>query len=153
LFANAPYGNSSLPSNSTPGIEPPRDLIYKKSDLPKVVPEYDLYKDYYTTAWSDEFNNIDYFKFTAIPQKWIDQALSLNQYADLRKYEDTKIPKSILLNEVLTAYYYGHKTLYYYNIRSVKKDNTEEHKLLEETKQDIEVEDDDIGCSNGSCEI
>ena len=153
LFANAPFGNSSLPSNSTPGIEPPRDLIGKKSGLPKVVPEYDKYKEYYTTAWSDEFNNIDYFKFTAVIQKWMDQALSLNRYHDLRRYENEKIPKSLFLEETLVAYYYGHKTLYYLNIKSKDKVNKNEELLLESHKETIKLKQTPGECSGGSCSI
>ena len=147
LFANAPYGNSSIPSGSTSGIEPPRSLIYKKSGLHIVVPGYLEYGKYYTTAWSDEFNNIDYFKFTAVIQKWWDQGLSLNQYHNLLNFKDGKIPKSLFVEEVFVALYYGHKTMYYLNIRSKKKNEISNNDNV------IEEESGGDGCESGACSI
>lgn len=157
LMANAPFGSSSIPSNSTPGIEFPRNLIAKKSGLPKIVPEYNEYKDYYVTTWSDEFNNIDYFKFVACMQKWMDQSISLNQYHDLTKYDDLKVPKSLLISEVLIAQYFGIKSLYYLNVKSKDKANNEEEKSDAVTPDmilnDIPEEEEDGGCSSGGCKI
>jgi ribonucleoside-diphosphate reductase alpha chain len=145
LMAEAPYGNSSKPSNSTPGIEPPRNLVTTKKDnkvkVKQVVPEYSKYKNYYTTAWGDDFNNIDYFKFVAIMQKFIDQGISTNQYADMTKFENEKYPLKLLELEYLTAYKYGLKTLYYQNFKSEKVEEDE----------DTEVENE--GCGSGGCEV
>jgi len=144
LMANAPFGSSSIRSNSQPGIEPPRKLLAKKDGLPKLVPGYFEYKDNYTTTWSDEFNNIDYFKLTAVMQKFEDQTLSLNQYHDLNKYPDSKVPQSLLIEEMLVAQYYGNKSYYYYNIVS-KKDSD---------KQDYEEEETEpSSCGTGGCKI
>jgi len=148
LMANAPFGSSSIRSNSQPGIEPPRSLLAKKDGLPKLVPGYFEYKDNYTTTWSDEFNNIDYFKLTAVVQKFEDQTISLNQYHDLTKYEDGKVPQSLLIEELLVAQYYGNKSLYYYNIIS-KKDVTSE----EEELSNMIEEDTLIACGSGGCSI
>ena len=151
LFANAPYGNSAIPSGSTSGIEPPRSCIYKKSGLHIVVPGYFEYGDNYTTAWSDEFNNIDYFKFTAVIQKWWDQALSLNQYHNLLRYEDEKIPKSLFMEEVFICIYYGHKTMYYLNVKS--KEKKEDDTKNENKAPVIEDEDEGVSCESGACSI
>jgi ribonucleotide reductase alpha subunit len=153
LFANAPYGNSAIPSGSTYGLEPPREHKFKKSGLPIVVPDYDEYGAYYTTAWSSEFNNIDYFKFTSVVQKWWDQALSLNEYHNLLRYEDRKIPKSYMMEGFFTAYYYGHKSLYYLNIKSKDKNINDEDALINDTSEIVEEEDEIIGCESGACSI
>lgn len=148
LMANAPYGSSSMVSNSTPGIEPPRNLANSKKGVTKLVPDIHKYGKYYTTVWSPEFNNIDYFKFVAVMQKWMDQATSANQYLDLIS-SGGKIKKSRLIEETLTARYYGLKTLYYSNIRSNRKKDGEEDSEQEE----IELESEKEACASGGCEV
>ena len=150
LMANAPFGSSSIPSNSTPGIEPPRYLIAKKDGLPKIVPEYEEYKDYYTLVWDDHFNNIDYFKLVAVAQKWMDQAMSINEYHNLLKYKNEKLPKSVMIENILTAQYYGHKTMYYLNMHS-KEDNKSQDGL--DVDNEIMVEETKETCEGGACSI
>lgn len=143
LTANAPFGNSAKPSNSTSGIEPPRFLATEKEDkniITQLVPEYSKYKNYYTTAWGDDFNNIDYFKFVAIVQKFTDQSMSTNQYTNLLKYPDSKVPFDVLMEEFLTAYKYGLKTMYYQNFRT----SDDEDGISEEEPQ---------GCESGGCSV
>jgi len=151
LMANAPFGTSSIPSNSTPGIEPPRGLIAKKSGLPKIVPGYREYGQYYTTVWGDDFNNIDYFKFVAGAQKFMDQAMSLNQYQNLLRYQNNKIKRSLFLEELMTANYYGHKTLYYLNFKTKDKNDNEENEITE--LPHVVVEEEISGCTGGSCHV
>lgn len=143
LTANAPYGNSAEVSGSTSGLEPPRKLLSTKEDkkryIKKLVPDFAKYKHYYTTAWGDDFNNIDYFKFVAIAQKFIDQSISLNQYTNLLKYPDQKVPMSVLLAEFFTRYRYGLKTTYYQNFRTTNdKDGNDEEQ---------------VGCGSGGCVV
>ncbi len=149
LMAVAPTANSSRVSNSTPGVEPPRNLYSGKEDnkiiVKQLVPEYNKLKHYYTTAWSEDFNNIDYFKELAVIQKFVDQAISVNQYADLTKYEKG-YPNSLLTKEYMTHYYYGGKTLYYQNFRTSKKADDEDGEHL------LDMEKDD-GCAGGGCKI
>lgn len=159
LMANAPFGSSSIPSNATPGIEPPRGLITKKDGLPKIVPEYELYKDNYTLVWSDEFNNLDYFKFIAVVQKHMDQTISVNQYHNLNLYPDKKIPQSLMIEEILLHRYYGGQTLYYLNITSTK-DGEDVHdvsgdvdELDNDINEDIVIEDSYDACGSGGCSI
>jgi ribonucleoside-diphosphate reductase alpha chain len=122
LTSNPPFGNSAKTGNATSGAEPPRFLATVKDDkkvkLTQLVPEYNKLKNYYTTAWGEDFNNIDYFKFIAVLQKFIDQSVSTNQYTNLLRYEGGKVPMSVLEEEFITAYYYGLKTMYYQNFRS-----------------------------------
>jgi len=148
LMANAPFGSSSIPSNSVPGIEPPRGLVTKKDGLPKIVPGLEEYGKYYTMVWSDEFNNIDYFKFIACAQKFVDQMFSMNQYHKLNNYPNNKVPQSLLIEEVLTAQYYGNKSMYYLNIN--KGDDIQDKA---DTSSEVIVEDDEVDCSGGGCKI
>jgi ribonucleoside-diphosphate reductase alpha chain len=152
LMAIAPTANSSRVSNSTPGVEPPRKLLNIKEDnkiiVRQLVPEYSKLKNYYTTAWSEDFNNIDYFKLLAIAQKFVCQAISVNQYADLTRYENG-YTDSLLTEEYMTHYYYGGKTLYYQVFRTAKK--VDENGNDDNGEHEIEKEDD--GCAGGGCKI
>lgn len=143
LTANAPYGNSANVSGSTSGIEPPRELLSIKEDkkqyVKKLVPDYAKYKNYYTTAWGEDFNNIDYYKFVAVVQKFLDQSTSLNQYTNLLKYPDRKVPMTDLVKEFFVKYRYGIKTTYYQNFRT-----TDDSDGLEEEKG---------GCAGGGCVV
>jgi len=156
LMANAPYGQSSTVSNSTPGIEPPRFIETTKNNVTKLVPDI-KYKNYYTTAWGDDFNNIDYFKFVAVLQKFMDQTISTNQYTNLLKETKGKVKKSKLIEEILVAYYYGLKTLYYSNIISTNTkdgDDTLETEDVENViDEDLSSSSEDCGCSGGGCSI
>jgi ribonucleoside-diphosphate reductase alpha chain len=142
LGANAPYGNSAKTGNATSGLEPSRFLATIKSDkkvkVTQLVPEYSKLKNYYTTAWGADFNNVDYFKFLAVAQKFLDQSISANQYTNLLKYEDGKVPMAVLEEEMLTLYYYGGKTMYYQNFRS------------DDSKDGIDGEE-QKGCASGGC--
>ena len=141
LTANAPYGNSAETSGSTSGMEPPRKLLSIKEDkkryIKKLVPDYQKYKNYYTTTWGEDFNNIDYYKFVAVAQKFIDQAISLNQYTNLLKYPDQKVPMQVLFDELYTHYRYGLKTTYYQNFRT--------------TNDADGLEEEQVGCGSGGC--
>lgn len=144
VSAVAPYGNASILSNSTPGIEPPRELITIKGDkttkIMKLVPDYTRFKNYYTTAWGDDFNNIDYFKFIGIIQKFTDQSISTNQYTNVLKYKDNTVPLTEIIKEILTANKYGLKTLYYQNFLSIENKDG-----ISDEKQE--------GCGSGGCVV
>ena len=153
LMANAPYGSSSMVSNSTPGLEPPRNLSNSKKGVTKLVPDIAKCGKYYTTTWSPEFNNIDYFKFLAVVQKFEDQTISLNQYNNLVALGG-KVKKSKLIEEILTARYYGLKTMYYSNIKSnEKKDGEDDEEIIDPDSIDQDGEDGPSGCSSGGCEV
>jgi len=142
LMAIAPVANSAKPSGSTSGIEPPRFLATTKEDktiITQLVPSYISLKNYYTTAWSPEFNNIDYIKFVSLFQKFTDQSMSTNQYTELSRYEDGKVPIKVLQEEFVCAYRYGLKTMYYQNTRAVSNKDG-----LDETVD---------ACGSGGCSI
>ena len=144
LSSTMPCGNSANVSGSTSGIEPPRELSSIKGDkntkIMKLVPEYARFKNYYTTAWGDDFNNIDYFKFIGIIQKFTDQSISTNQYTNVLKYKDNIVPLSEIIKEILTANKYGLKTLYYQNFLSIENKDG-----ISDEKQE--------GCGSGGCVV
>lgn len=144
VSAHAPCSNSASLSNSTNGVEPPRELVSQVEDknfkVTKLVPEYSKYKNYYTTSWGDDFNNSDYFKLLGVIQLFTDQAISSNQYSNALKYQDKKIPISELIKEIVLANQYGLKSLYYQNFLST--DNKDG--LSEDSKE---------GCSSGGCSV
>ena len=120
LSSLMPSETSSQISNATNGIEPPRGLVSIKQSkngiLRQVVPEYTRLKDAYELLW-DIPNNHGYLQLVAIMQKFIDQSISANTNYDPSKFPDGKVPMNTLLFDLLTAYKYGLKTLYYQNTR------------------------------------
>jgi ribonucleoside-diphosphate reductase alpha chain len=78
-------------------------------------------------------------------QKFVDQAISANTNYDPSVYESGKVPMKKLLQDLLTAYKYGVKTLYYHNTRDGAKDDQSD-------KSVVVVEQDD-DCAGGGCKI
>nr|DAU90646.1 MAG TPA: ribonucleoside-diphosphate reductase subunit alpha [Caudoviricetes sp.] len=144
VSAIPPFGNSSAVSNSTSGVEPPRELVTTKTDknvtIKKLVPFYKTSKNYYTTAWGDDFNNIDYFKLLGCIQPFIDQAISTNQYTNTIKKPNKQVPLNEVLEEILTANKVGLKTLYYQNFL-----NSDDEDGLKESNNE--------GCASGGCSV
>jgi len=118
LMALMPAETSAQISNSTNGIEPPRALVsYKQSKdgvLPQVVPGYHHLKNKYDLLWDQESPE-GYLKICGILQKYIDQGISVNTSYNPEHYEDNKIPMSVMIQDLITAYKYGLKQLYYFN--------------------------------------
>ena len=118
LMALMPAETSAQISNSTNGIEPPRALVsYKQSKdgvLAQVVPGYHHLKNKYDLLWDQESPD-GYLKICAILQKYIDQGISVNTSYNPEQFEDNKIPMSIMIQDLVTAYKYGLKQLYYFN--------------------------------------
>ena len=125
LSAQMPSESSSVVSNATNGIEPPRDYLSikksKKGPLKQVVPSYGSLKNNYTLLW-DMPNNDGYIKVTAVMQKFFDQAISGNWSYNPENYPDNEVPVSVMANDLLTTYKYGWKTSYYQNTYDAKKD-------------------------------
>jgi ribonucleoside-diphosphate reductase alpha subunit len=148
LFTAVPSSNSSRPGNMISGINPPQGLSYvvkdKKVSVKVLVPEITKYKDFYKRNLAWEHDNIEYWKLISVFQKWIDQAISLNQYVDYTKYEDERIPEEEVLRTDLFTLNYGIKTLYY-----VKPKTTDEDALNQKSEAKDETEE--IGCSSGGC--
>ena len=118
LMALMPAETSAQISNSTNGIEPPRALVsYKQSKdgvMAQVVPGVHHLKNKYDLLW-DQTSPLGYLAICGILQKYIDQGISVNTSYNPEHYEDNKIPMSEMLTDVVTAYKYGLKQLYYFN--------------------------------------
>jgi len=118
LMALMPAETSAQISNSTNGIEPPRALVsYKQSKdgvMAQVVPGIYNLKNKYDLLW-DQKSPDGYLKICAILQKYIDQGISVNTSYNPEQYEDNKIPMSTMITDLVTAYKYGLKQLYYFN--------------------------------------
>jgi ribonucleoside-diphosphate reductase alpha chain len=151
-----PSETSSQISNATNGIEPPRGLISVKSSkdgvLKQVVPELNRLRNQYELLW-DIPNNEGYLQLCGIMQKFIDQTISANTNYDPTKYPDNKVPMQQLLKDLLTAYKYGMKTLYYHNTRDGAGITTGKQKSASEANPTTVVIEDDDDCEGGACKI
>ena len=149
LSAQMPSESSSVVSNATNGIEPPRDYLSikksKKGPLKQIVPSYTTLKNNYTLLW-DMPDNGGYIKVVSVMQKFFDQAISGNWSYNPENYPNNEVPVSVMANDFLTTYKYGWKTSYYQNTNDMKSDEIVEDKssklmsLLEELEQAEEGE-------------
>ena len=125
LSAQMPSESSSVVSNATNGIEPPRDYLSvkksKKGPLKQIVPQYNTLKNNYTLLW-DMPSNDGYIKIVSVMQKFFDQAISGNWSYNPENYPDNEVPVSEMAKDLLTTYKYGWKTSYYQNTYDAKKD-------------------------------
>ena len=128
LSAQMPSESSSVVSNATNGIEPPRDYLSvkksKKGPLKQIVPQYNTLKNNYTLLW-DMPSNEGYIKGVAGMQKFFDQAISGNWSYNPENYPNNEIPMSVFSMDLLNTYKYGWKTSYYQNTYDNKKDTEE----------------------------
>jgi len=128
LSAQMPSESSSVVSNETNGIEPPRDYLSikksKKGPLKQIVPQYNSLKNNYTLLW-DMRDNRGYINVVAVMQKFFDQAISGNWSYNPENYPDNEVPVSVMANDFLTTYKYGWKTSYYQNTHDMKSDEVE----------------------------
>ena len=157
LSAQMPSESSSVVSNATNGIEPPRDYLSvkksKKGPLKQIVPEFNRLKNFYTLLW-DMKGNEGYINIVAVMQKYFDQAISGNWSYNPEHYTDGQVPVSVMAQDLLTTYKLGWKTSYYQNTYDSKKDVDEPahpvgfHDNVPETKKE---EDDPENCD--SCTI
>lgn len=140
LTALMPSETSSQIANATNGIEPPRGLVSVKSSkdgiLKQVVPDIDKLRFEYELLWQMPSNQ-GYLKLVSIMQKFVDQSISANTNYDPARFEGGKVPMRVLVQDLLTAYKYGVKTLYYHNTRDGADD----------TQADID------DCAGGACKI
>ena len=156
LSAQMPSESSSVVSNATNGIEPPRDYLSvkksKKGPLKQIVPDYKRLKNNYTLLW-DMKSNEGYINIVAVMQKYFDQAISGNWSYNPENYEDNQVPVSEMANDLLTTYKYGWKTSYYQNTYDAKKDVDEpQHTIDYDTPVEVKPkEEEDEACE--SCTI
>ncbi|MFZ9740339.1 MAG: class 1a ribonucleoside-diphosphate reductase subunit alpha [Candidatus Nanopelagicaceae bacterium] len=151
LSAQMPSESSSVVSNATNGIEPPRDYLSvkksKKGPLKQIVPQYGSLKNHYTLLWEMDSNR-GYINVVAMMQKYFDQAISGNWSYNPENYDDNEVPTSVIVNDFLTTYKYGWKTSYYQNTHDLKTDEVEEKQetlgsLLDEL---LSIEEDCESC-------
>ena len=125
LSAQMPSESSSVVSNATNGVEPPRDYLSvkksKKGTLKQIVPDYNRLKNYYTLLW-DMPSNEGYIHVISVMQKYFDQAISGNWSYNPENYKDNEVPTSVMANDLLTTYKLGWKTSYYQNTYDAKSD-------------------------------
>ncbi|MCZ8500700.1 ribonucleoside-diphosphate reductase subunit alpha [Vibrio lentus] len=145
LTALMPSETSSQISNATNGIEPPRGYVSVKASkdgiLKQVVPDFLNLKENYELLWNIGTND-GYLHLVGIMQKFVDQAISANTNYDPSVYDSGKVPMKQLLKDLLTAYKYGVKTLYYHNTRDGAKDDQGDA---------VQVPEED--CEGGGCKI
>jgi len=157
LSAQMPSESSSVVSNATNGIEPPRDYLSikksKKGTLKQIVPEYKKLRDNYTLLW-DMKGNEGYINIVAVMQKYFDQAISGNWSYNPEQFNEGQVPLSVMANDLLTTYKLGWKTSYYQNTYDSKKDEDEpSHPLgwkdeVKETKPaTLQTEEDCESCT------
>jgi ribonucleoside-diphosphate reductase alpha chain len=134
LSAQMPSESSSVVSNATNGIEPPRGYLSvkksKKGPLKQIVPQYQSLKQHYTLLW-DMPSNEGYINVVAVMQKFFDQAISGNWSYNPTHFEGNEVPMSIMLRDLLTTYKMGWKTSYYQNTYDYKTDDD----IVDETEQ------------------
>ena len=151
LSAQMPSESSSVVSNATNGIEPPRDFLSikksKKGPLKQIVPGYPHLKNNYTLLW-DMKDNGGYIRITAVMQKFFDQAISGNWSYNPSNYPNNEVPMSVMTKDLIETYKYGWKTSYYQNTYDAKTDLD-----VEDTKVSLEALVSNIETSNESeCE-
>ena len=139
LSAQMPSESSSVVSNATNGIEPPRGYLSvkksKKGPLKQIVPQYQTLKNNYSLLW-DMPSNEGYINIVAVMQKFFDQAISGNWSYNPTHFENNEVPMSVMLKDLLTTYKLGWKTSYYQNTYDYKTDPSE----LELEEKEVELQ-------------
>jgi ribonucleoside-diphosphate reductase alpha chain len=122
LMAVAPVESSSVVLNSTNGIEMPMELISvkesKAGSFVQVVPEYRRYKNRYQLMW-DQTDCVEYLKTAAVLAVYIDQSLSTNTFYNPAHFPEGKVPGTLVAKNLMLAYKWGLKTIYYSLINKV----------------------------------
>ncbi len=146
LSSLMPSESSSIVTNSTNGIEPPRSLVTTKTNkggnIKIVVPSIKSLANKYTMAW-DIKDNSDINKIVCVMQKWVDQGISVNHYYNPTLYEGNQIPAKQVIKDMVEFYKYGGKQLYYANTLDV----------IEEDDISKSEEGSMYGCSGDSCTL
>ncbi|AFP84528.1 class 1a ribonucleoside-diphosphate reductase subunit alpha [secondary endosymbiont of Ctenarytaina eucalypti] len=145
LSAVMPSETSSQIANATNGIEPPRGLVSIKASkdgiLRQVVPDSIRLQEAYELLWEMPSND-GYLHLVGVMQKFVDQAISANTNYDPSRFPAGKVPMKQLLKDLLTAYKFGIKTLYYQNTRDGAEDAQEDMQSAHPNN-----------CESGACKI
>ena len=122
LMAVAPVESSSVVLNSTNGIEMPMELISvkesKAGSFVQVVPEYKRLKNKYQLMW-DQSDCLPYLKTACVLAAYIDQSLSTNTFYNPAFFAGGKVPGTLIARNLMLAYKWGLKTVYYSLINKV----------------------------------
>ena len=145
LSAQMPSESSSVVSNETNGIEPPRALLSikksKKGPLKQIVPGFPKLKNDYTLLW-DMPSNEGYINVVAMMQKYFDQAISGNWSYNPLQFENNEVPLSVMAQDMLQTYKMGWKTSYYQNTYDFKGEEEDVQPAgLSAVKEEDEGED------------
>ena len=161
LSAQMPSESSSVVSNATNGIEPPRGFLSvkksKKGPLKQIVPQYQTLKNYYTLLW-DMPSNEGYINVVAAMQKFFDQSISGNWSYNPTHFEDNEVPMSVIIKDLLTTYKLGWKTSYYMNTYDYKTDPSEAEEESAKVEQPstpdyVPASEDEDGADCDACSI
>ena len=106
------------------------------------MPDYENLHNAYELLWEMPHNN-GYLQLVGIMQKFIDQSISANTNYDPTRFPSGKVPMQQLLKDLLNAYKFGVKTLYYHNTRDGAED----------AQDDLAPSIQDDGCESGACKI
>jgi ribonucleoside-diphosphate reductase alpha chain len=154
LMAVAPVESSSVVLNSTNGIEMPMELISvkesKAGSFVQVVPEYKRLKNRYQLMW-DQKDCVGYLKTAAVLAAYIDQSLSTNTFYNPAYFAGGKVPGTLIAKNLMLAYKWGLKTVYYSLINKVGSKNvlnTQSDRLVASGPVTVyeELEDDCEAC-------
>ena len=155
LMAVAPVESSSVVLNSTNGIEMPMEMISikesKAGSFVQVVPEYKRLKNRYQLMW-DQTDCVDYLKTAAVLAAYIDQSLSTNTFYNPAHFPEGKIPGTLIAKNLMLAYRWGIKTIYYSLINKVGTKTTVTDDVAQQitstisSRDDIIVYDDEEDC-------
>ena len=150
LMAVAPVESSSVVLNSTNGIEMPMELISvkesKAGSFVQVVPEYKRLKNRYQLMW-DQRDCVEYLKTSAVLAVYIDQSLSTNTFYNPAFFDKSKVPGTLIAKNLMLAYKWGLKTMYYSLINKVgAKAGLVEDNVIPFVKQDVLEFEDDEDC-------
>ena len=152
LMAVAPVESSSVVLNSTNGIEMPMELISvkesKAGSFVQVVPEYKRLKNRYQLMWN-QTDCVNYLKTAAVLAAYVDQSLSTNTFYSPKHFSDGKVPGTLIAKNLMLAYKWGLKTVYYSLIDKVGSKNilnTQTDRLITSQPVTVYEELDDDSC-------
>ena len=113
-----PSESSSVVSNATNGIEPPRDYLSikksKKGPLKQIVPQYSSLKNNYTLLW-DMVSNRGYINVVAVCRNSLTKQFLVTGVTIQNTILIMKFQCPAWQMTLLTTYKYGWKTSYYQN--------------------------------------
>ena len=131
LVAHMPTESSSLLSGKSNSLYPPRKKVINKRSRQGLVQficvEFDENK--HKVAW--DIDNITLSKYYARVQDYTDQAISADFYFDPAKWEDEKVPMSVLMKEWVAHAKLGNKTKYYLNTNDYNNGSFQDSKKAE----------------------